>query len=143
MQVIRNGLLVLLVLGAPGCGGSSAKQAIGREEAAQAYIDGMAALESKDYATAQQQLTVAIDTGFLNIDRYVNASTKRAIAYAAQGDFDTALAELDELLKDAPNTDEIHAVRSFVFEKQGKDREAKAAWEAARKINRSVKKVEG
>jgi Tfp pilus assembly protein PilF len=135
-------LSMLLVAGATiqGCG-SPAKQAQTRETAAQSYQAGVSALENRDYSGAKENLTLALESGHLG---YVttNAFMKRAIANAALGDFDAAHADLDTATKGEGETAEIFSARTYVFEKQGKSTEAKAAWNQARKLDRGVKRID-
>jgi tetratricopeptide (TPR) repeat protein len=123
-----------------GCG-SSAQVANQRETAGEAYAAGVAAFESRDFATAADKLTAAIDAHGLNPDQYANAFLKRAVAAAATDDFETASADLDILERGAPNLDEVYAARAFVLLKQGKGSEAKAAFAKARQLNPRVQPI--
>jgi Tfp pilus assembly protein PilF len=142
--VARNPLSIglVIVLGAAlvGCN-TAAKRNLSREEAAQAYTDGTAALESRDFTTAVEKLTLALEGGWLG---YITATayTQRAIANAALGNYDAALADLDVAEQGEGESAETLVARSYVFEKQGKQQEAKTAWNQARRLNRSVKKIE-
>jgi len=134
-------LLGFLAMPCAGCGGGSSKDAIeSRQSAQKAYDDALQAIASKDYTTAKPLLDQAIDSGWLYVDMISSAYVNRAICSAAAGDFAAAHADLDEMEKGAPNLDEIFAARSYVLEKQGKTKAAKAAWSRARRMNRYVKK---
>ena len=139
-DALRIGLL--LVAGAPilGCD-SPAKQAQSRETAAQSYQAGISALESRDYNGAVEHLTAALESGWLGYSTTA-AYTKRAIAQAALGNYDEAHSDLDKAEEGEGASAETFVARTYVFEKQGKQKEAKAVWNQARKLNRRVKKIE-
>ena len=125
-------LLALVTLGCGGPGGNPAD----REAANRDYNEAVAALQSQDFQTAVDKFSRALETGYLNADRYVDASVQRAIGLAGLGDFDAAHAALDELEKDAQVIEVSYAARGFIFEKQGRKKQAAAAWKKARRSNR-------
>ncbi len=139
-DALRIGLL--LVVGAPilGCG-SSARQEQSRETAAQSYQAGITALESRDYNGAVEHLNAALEGGWLGYTT-ATAYTKRAIAQAALGNYDAAHADLDKAEQGEGASADTYVARTYVFEKQGKQQEAKTAWNQARKLDRRVKKIE-
>jgi Tfp pilus assembly protein PilF len=120
-----------------GCG--SVAPAPSRQEGAAALQSGLDAFAQKNYAAAAESLTNAIGSGVLNTDQYVDATLKRAMAWAAEGKFDEALADLTKLEGGAPNLDQVYAARAFVLKKQGKVAEANAAMAKARQHNRMIK----
>mgnify|MGYP002626071968 CR=1 FL=1 len=124
-----------------GCGsGSSSEVIASRESAQKAYDQAMGAMEQKNYPVAKPLFDQAIDSGYLYLDLLTSAYINRAVCSAAAGEFAAAHADLDAM-KDAPvSGDKLLAARSFVLEKQGKSREARAAWSQARRINRFVQK---
>ncbi len=132
---------VLTLASSCGCGGSS-ELAHTRETAHAAVQEGQAAFASRDFATTAAKLAPAVASGMLNVDVYCQATVELAIAYAADGKYDEALAALDKLTAEAPNQAEIFAARSFVFKKQGKSREAAAALQQARKLNPRIKEYQ-
>lgn len=134
------GLILIFGAAIAGCG-SEGKRNLSRKEAAQAYTDGTAAIESRDFATAVEKLTLALEGGWLG---YVtsNAYIQRAIANAALGSYDAAHADLDLAEQGEGETAETLVARTYVLEKQGKQREAKLTWSKARRWNRRVKKLE-
>jgi tetratricopeptide (TPR) repeat protein len=140
---MRNfGLFAVVTFAAScGCSGSS-DLAQSRETAYAAVREGQTAFDARDYATAVAKLAPAVASGMLNVDVYCQATVELAIAYAADGKYDEALAALDKLTAEAPNQAEILAARSFVFKKQGKAREAAAAWQQARKLNPRIKEYQ-
>lgn len=124
-----------------GCGyGTDADVVQSRENAQQAYDEALQAFASQDFATAKSHLDTAIATGDLYRDVLPTAYVMRAICSASAADFAAAHADLDAMVKGAPNLDEVFAARSYVLEKQGKTKEAKSAWAKARRINRYVRK---
>lgn len=140
----RNPLLIglVLVLGTALIGCSDAnKNKLSREEASQAFADGTAALKSRDFSTAVEKLTLALEGGWLGYST-ATAYIQRAIANAALGNYDAAFADLDVAEQGEGETAETLVARSFVFEKQGNEREAKLAWSKARKWDRRVKKID-
>jgi len=142
--VIRNSLSIglVIVVGAAlvGCNAAEKKK-LSREEAGQAFTDGTAALESRDFTTAVEKLTLALEGGWLGYTT-ANAYLQRAIANAALGNYDAALADLDVAEQGEGETAETLVARTYVFEKQGKQREAKQAWSKARQWGRRVKKID-
>ena len=139
MKSFLKTLLLLPAIWLVGCG-SSRQREQSREGANQAYRAGTAALGKRDYTNAVQQLTAAIEGGWLNIDVNVHAHVKRAIANAALDNYDAAYVDLDAAEQTSPYSDRVYAARSYVLTKQGRKKEAKAAWAKARRINRSVEK---
>lgn len=142
--MIRNPLSIglVIVLGATlvGCS-AEGKRKLSREEAAQAYTDGTAALENRDFTTAVEKLNLALEGGWLGYNT-VNAYIQRAIANAALGNYDAALADLDIAEKGEGETAETLVARSYVWEKQGKKDQANQAWNKARQWDRRVKKID-
>lgn len=134
LLTVFSGMVVL------GCG-SAAKQGQSRETAAKSYQAGITALESRDYSGAVEHLTAALEGGWLGYTT-VSAYTKRAIAQAALGNYDEAHADLDQAEAGEGASAQTYAARSYVFEKQSQPKEAKAAWNRARKLDRRVKKIE-
>lgn len=120
---------------------SAEKRKLSREEASQAYTDGTAALESRDFSTAVEKLTLALEGGWLGYST-VNAYVQRAIANAALGNYDAANADLDMAEQGEGETVETLVARSYIFEKQGNEREAKLVWSKARRWDRNVKKID-
>ncbi len=134
------GLLIVLGAALVGCNAEEKRQ-LSREEAGQAYTDGIAALESRDFTTAVEKLTLALEGGWLGYTTAI-AYIQRAIANAALGNYDAALADLDVAEQGDGETAETLVARTYVFEKQGKQREAKQAWSKARRWDRRVKKID-
>ena len=136
--------LALLAVPIAGCSTGTPEEVIESRKAAQkAFDDALQAVSSKDFVAAKTLLDQAIDSGKLYHDAISPAHINRAICSAMAGDFESAHADLDKMERGAPNLDEIFAARSFVFQKQGKTREAKAAWAKARRVNRYVRKFGG
>lgn len=133
------GILILAILG---CSNNTTQETIDQRQAAQqAYDQSLEALARGDIEAAKPLLDKVIELGTLPIDLRCSAYVKRAVCLAISGDFESAHADLDEMEKGAPNMDEVLSARSFVFEKQGKTRESKAAWAKARQLNRYVARI--
>lgn len=126
-----------------GCGGTSEDVIESRKAGQQAYDNALQSMAAKDYAAAKEQLETAIKHGRLQLDVKATAYTKLAACQAATGDISAAHATLDDLQQQAPNMDEVFAARSFVFQQEGKTKQAKAAWAKARRMNRYVEKIGG
>ena len=144
--MMRSGLIaslasVALIVSTVGCD-SSGKLAASRESAYQSCKEADAAFENQDYQVARDLFTQAIDSGSLNIDVYVSSMIKRAVCFAALGDIDGAHAELDKVEQGPSDMDLVYSARSYVFAKEGRKKEAKAAWSRARRINRGVHKFQ-
>ena len=130
--------LLALIISAAGCGNSPELPEQVRVGAQQSLKEGLAAFESRDYATALAKLDEAIASGGVYSGSIVDARVKRAVALAATGDAAAANSELDELEQNAPDLDLIYAARSYILAKQGKAAEARAALAQARRYNRTV-----
>jgi tetratricopeptide (TPR) repeat protein len=125
-----------------GCGGQT-EVVNTRQNAYAAAAQADQAFQSRDYATAAERYAVAVNGGGLNPDAYASAAVKLAVSYGALKKFDEAHAMLDKLEQGAPNLDEINAARSFVFKKQGKAAEARAAFAKAKRFNPRVQEFKG
>jgi len=142
MKLLKFIVVALLALPIVGCSGGSSEKVIESRQAAQkSYDEALQAIANKDYASAKPLLDQALSSGRLYGDMISPAYISRAICSAAVGDFSAAHADLDEMEKGAPNLDDVFAARSYVLEKQGKTKAAKAAWSKARRMNRYVKKI--
>ena len=136
----RDAMLLLAALAA-GCSNSGEKQADSRRAAAEAYSSALTAFSSKDYATAEQAFTNAIDLGGLNPDLMVDASIKRAVCWGSAGKPIEAIAELQKIETWGASPDAVYAARSYVLAKQGKAAESRAALAKARQYNRTVQEL--
>ena len=137
--ILRLGMLWVAAVALVGCETSADRKA-SREDASQAYGEGVAALEGGDFNTAVQKLSAALESGWLGYST-VNAYIKRAIAHAALGDFEAAQKDLDTAEQGEGLSSEYFVVQSYVFEKQGDAKQAKAAWSKARRMDRQAKKI--
>jgi Tfp pilus assembly protein PilF len=127
-----------IALAAAGCRRSTDLPEEKRKNAQQAYQEGVAAFESRDFTTARDKLNEAISSGAVYSGSIVDAKVRFAVATAATGDIGAATAQLDELEKNAPDLDLVYAARSYVLAKQGKLAESRAALAKARQYNRTV-----
>jgi len=132
-------LLLICFLG--GCGSGTSPSIIEtRRSAQQAYDEGLKAFASKDFPTAEQRFTEALEAGGLYPDLYDTARANQVVAMAAQGKVEAALIALAKLEDNAEQKDLVFAAHSYLLKKQGKTKEARVAWARARRINRYVKK---
>jgi tetratricopeptide (TPR) repeat protein len=113
-----------------------------------AIADAGAAYESatklyleKNYQGAATAFADAIAGGVLNIDSYCLASIRRAECLARLGDFPQAHQILEKLEEGAPNMADVHITRCFVYEKEGKSREAGEQFRLARKYDRAIQRI--
>lgn len=133
----RMNFAVFCLILVTGCGGPVEQSADSRELAAKTFTDGDAAFAQRDFASAGEHFTQAIEHG-LSADRFAEAAVKRAICWGSNGKHVEAHAELDKLEAAAPNQDEILAARSYILAKQGKAAESRVALAKARQLNRTV-----
>ncbi len=139
MNICRFALLVSIGSCVLGCGGSSQSRVELRKSAQEAFKAAEAAFAGKDFSAAEKEYTAALEGG-LHIDHLDTAGVKRAVSRAELGDLDQAMADLVEWEQNAMEMDLVYAAQSYVFEKQGKTKESRAAWKKARRINRRVRK---
>ena len=134
-------ITLLLFCSLVGCGrGTSPAVVETRLSAQQAYDEGVEAFQSKDFSTAEQRLTEALEAGGLYSDLFDLARARQVVAMAAQGKIEEAQAALAIFEANALEKDLVFSTRSYVLRKQGKKKESKAAWARARRINRYVKR---
>ena len=105
-----------------------------------AYDQAIEALEKHDYGLAKTRLDEAIAAGGLRVDSYVDAHIQRAICLAQVGQFDAAHKDLDTISQGA-EMGRLHAVRSFVYRKEGRQGEADAEMNRARAINGTIQPI--
>jgi tetratricopeptide (TPR) repeat protein len=138
MNIPRIALLVSIGSCALGCGGTAQSLIDARKSVQEAFNAAEAAFDGKDFAVAEKEYTNALEAGGLYPDLLDIAMVKRAVSRANLGNLDQAMADLTELERYAMQMDLVYAAQSFVLAKQGKKREASAAWNKARQINRAV-----
>lgn len=133
--------ILAMALGAAafGCSSPAEKLSDVRRDASVAFNEGMTAIDARDYATAEQKFSAAVQPGGLMADQFCEATVRLAVCLAAAGKTDEASKKLDDLGPAASNPDEVLVARSFIFMKQGKPTEARAALAKARRLNRFVK----
>lgn len=135
---IAASLLIALAFITAGCRRSNELSEDKRVAAREAYNEGVAALESRQYAVARDKLQEAISSGAIYSGSIVDAKVRLAIATAGTGDLPAASTQLDDLERNAPELDMVFAAKAYVLAKQGKAAESRAALAKARQYNRSV-----
>lgn len=113
-----------------------------RLQSSKSFAAGTEAFAKSQFEAAAEALTTAIDSGGLPVDSYCEALEKRAISYAQLKQFDLALADAKRLEQGAPDMAMTHAVRAFVFKKQGKLTEAEREMAIARCHNPQIKAID-
>jgi tetratricopeptide (TPR) repeat protein len=93
---------------------------------------------SNDRARALQKLSAALEGGGLNPDAACDARVKLAVCLASAGKHDEALDTLEMVGAGASNPDAVEAARSYIYKKQGKAAESRAALAKARQYNPRV-----
>lgn len=131
-------LTTIAIVFAIGCGAPGEQMAEARISAYQSYDEAEKAFLARDYATAEPKYAAALSGGGLNADLYSDALVKHALCLAVGGKTSEASAALDKLEPEAINLDQIYVARSFIFKKQGKAAESRAALAKARQYNRTV-----
>jgi len=63
------------------------------------------------------------------------ARRNRGVTYAVKGDWDHALADLDQLIKEQPLNWECYYTRAAIYAKKGDPAKAKADWDKAVQLN--------
>lgn len=125
-----------LTLFALGCGAEVSPAKLAASEGA---LDrGLAAYEQEDWATADQELTAAIDGVGMQPDLYERAMLTRARARIQAGRLDEASLDLAFLAQEATEMDQVWATRGELALKQGNKAAATEAYREARKLNRQI-----
>jgi outer membrane protein assembly factor BamD (BamD/ComL family) len=135
----RHACAGLLVLAAMGCSSANEEHADDRRSAYAHYNEAVAAFASKDFATAEANLTSAIDAHGLNPSAYSDAMAKRAYCHAKAGKFAEANADLEKLGPSPENLDQVLVVRSYILRKQGKAAESRTSLAKAKRLNPAVR----
>lgn len=135
---MRKVIWIAMLVALAGCGGGSGPTGVGREDASKALRDGLTAFDGHDYQKAADQLSTAIDAGWLNPDLATEAVVKRAVCRANLRDFAGAEADLDRV-KNAPDQGSVLAAKAYVLARQGRTAEAKQVFAQAKRIDPLVK----
>jgi Tfp pilus assembly protein PilF len=127
---------VWLSLFAVGCSGEVPPAKLAASEGA---LDrGLAAFDQQDWATADQELTTALDGAGLQPDLYERAMLLRARARIQAGRLDEASLDLTLLAQGAADMDQVWAARGELALKQGDKTAATEAYREAQKLNRQI-----
>jgi hypothetical protein len=119
-----------------GCGRGTDE--VSRRRAQVAYDEAVAAVDNKDFTTAQQRLTEAIDSG-LHVDLCDDAFGLRAVCHAALGNLQAAEADIAQMDEGGGDQSLILATKAYVLQKQGKAAEAKNSLQKAKQLNPKVR----
>ena len=130
-------LVVGVMIALAGCGKSQIAP-VRLQNAESAYSDAKEALEEKDYATALERFSTAIEEAGLNPDLLADAMLRTAECHIELGNLNDAAEVLESLADRAPEMDQYHLVCCRLYAKQGDSAKARAAYDAAREINPSV-----
>jgi tetratricopeptide (TPR) repeat protein len=98
-------------------------------------------MEQKDYQAALDSLDVALAGGGLSPDQYSEALLGRAECHGRLGNYANAHEDLDRAERGAA-MDQVHRVRSFVYQKEDRTTESQAELRKARQINGGIKAIE-
>jgi tetratricopeptide (TPR) repeat protein len=123
---------------ATGCGSSQvAESKVATSE--QSVTDSITAFSAGDFAKAEQAASQAIDGGGLPVDLFVKALMVRAASRGIAGQFDTALADLDQAAQGAGEMDQVHGLRSLILSAKGEAKTAAEELAKAKQFNKTLK----
>ncbi len=108
-----------------------------------AATDGLAALEKKDWKTAEELLTTAINAGVLSGDQYEAILLGRARARIELGEYASAADDLLPLEFEAAALDQVLMLKCELALRQKNLIVAQHAYEQAKKINPKLPKPDG
>ena len=135
------GYLTFLLLVA-GCSGNRSVDANVMADAQSAFDSALEEIDAGNVENAIEHLNVALAPGAgLPPDIYVEARIQRAICLARKEDFQAAHEDLDAASEGAGDMSSVHVARSFVYDKEGKNKEARSEMTAAKKLNRRAKAI--
>lgn len=123
-----------------GCS-SSGEDGASRETATKAYQTALERSDAGDHSGAIEKYNEALEGGWLNGDARTQAYLKRAISLAASSDYAAAQNDLDTAKERDVNPDDFLVVQSYLLRKQGKNREARAAMNQAKRFNRAAQEI--
>lgn len=133
-------LAMIMLLGCQfvGCGQGTVVEEQQALDAQAAYDAGLSAFADGNLGQARSHFDAALTGSGLSVDCLVDAQLKRSMCAAADGDFDTAQADLDEAAQGVMDEPQLHVARGFLLAKQGKQAEAEAEFSKAKQINPRV-----
>ncbi len=120
-----------------GCGGTEVA-ATSLADAQAAFDRALAAVGNGDYASARTDFDVAIKSGGLTVDNYVEALLKRSMCLSVAGEYEAAEADIAMAEQGATELEDVHIARGFLLAKKGDSAGAQAAFAEAKKINPKV-----
>ncbi|MEY3458599.1 MAG: hypothetical protein RL215_1756 [Planctomycetota bacterium] len=126
--------LLLLLTSLPGCGGQSASPTQ-FSSAEAAYENARVSFEKQDYATAENAVKTALESGTLPPDLVESSLLLRARSLTQLGKLPEAEAELQQLQNTAANLDQVWLAVAELKMKQNIPMAAREAVQQARKIN--------
>ncbi len=128
---------VALLLAVTGCGSDTGQGKVTQDSLGK-FEQGRKELAAKDVAAARDSFASAAEAGGLQVDLYCEARLQQAYCHACLGDHAAAHALLDELAGGAPDLGRVHAMRSFVFLRQGTPDKAEAELQKARALTPGI-----
>ena len=131
-------LVVIATVFTMGCGSSQvAESKVATSE--QNVTDSVTAFSAGDFAKAEQAASNAIDGGGLPVDLFVKALMVRAASRGIAGQFDTALADLDQAAQGAGEMDQVHGLKSLILSAKGDAKPAAEELVKAKQFNKTLK----
>lgn len=128
---------VALVVFLAGCGGGDVRGTV-TEDSLKALETGRQELAAKNLEAARDSFAAAAQAGGLQVDLYCEARLQQAYCAACLGEHEAAHALLDELTSGAPDLGRVHAMRGFVFARQGMADKAEAEIRKARALSPGI-----
>ena len=130
---------LLLVAVGIGCQKQAAPDVFANSQ--NSYAEAQTLIQNKEYEAAVELLTAAITGGGLDPEFFGQARLQRATCLARLGRYQEAYADL-EIAAQGAAPDQVHLVRCFVYEKEGKKSEAADEFRKAKSFNRLLQRIE-
>jgi predicted Zn-dependent protease len=137
----QNAILTgMLAVAVTGCGRNTGVPTAAGISATTAMNDGFAALEGKDWQTAESLLTQALDAKILSGDQYEETLIGRARARIELGNLDEAAEDLEPLEAQAAAMDQVWMLKCDLAIRQNDMPTAQKAFVEAKKLNSTLLK---
>jgi tetratricopeptide (TPR) repeat protein len=128
-----------MLLALASCAGQQDASQIRRAESA--YLQGLEAEQSGDYAGARELYRQAAERGGLQVDEYVECQIRLALCEARLESYDDAHQALDAVVEGASDLARLHVARAFVFRRQGKNGQAETEERHARSLDPRIELI--